>query len=487
MIDILAREHDDYSFEFKIGYRARSKVKLNTFRMNLWIFIPAALDINRRTYGRADFYKDIINNIRLITPVFLLRDIAKEGSTPFLHLENSFNKLASSFSRGSVADFEYQIKMFSAIFKSAIRDQLKYIFSLQNIKDRDMLFEELLDNIESVLTRYRSLAKVIQTPEVPQKYYNYYEFGDEFLSNLVDNHLFAILDQYCSDKTDFANRYRDIITSLIKREENYKKEKNYPLVSENIDNNNTDLVYRRGLLKKFIESDLFLDAKKKRDGVLTEQIYFSLAAGLSMVFATAIAFSFQQKFGNFTMPLFVALVVSYMLKDRIKELIRHYFAHQRGSKYFDTKTTVSIKENQIGWSKEGFDFVPEPKVPQEILKIRDRSALPQADNRFAKEKIILYRKLVHVDRSKLDANSKYFIEGINEIIRLSVHSFINKMDDPDAMLYKIGEKGDLRKIKTLRVYYLSFIIELKYEDFLQYKYYRLVFNRNGIIRIEERK
>lgn len=487
MIDILAREHDDYSFEFKVGYRARSKVKLNTFRMNLWVFIPGSLDINRRTYSRADFYKDIISNIRLITPVFLLRDIAKEDSIPFSYLESSFSRLASSYSKNSVADFEYQIKMFSAIFKSAIRDQINYIFSLQNSTDRDMLFQELLDNIENVLIRYRSLSKVIQTPTVPQKYYNYYEFGDEFLSNTVDNHLFVTLDQHCSKENEFANRFRDKIRSVIKREESYKQKKNYPVVSENVDNKNTDLVHRKGMLKKFIESDLFLDAKKKRDGVLTEQIYFSLAAGLSMVFATAVAFSFQQKFGNFTMPLFVALVVSYMLKDRIKELMRHYFAHQRGSKYFDSKTTVSIKENQIGWSKEGFDFVPEFKVPQEILKIRNRSALLEADNRFAREKIILYRKLVHVDRDMLDANSKYFIEGINEIIRISVHSFINKMDDPDTMLYKIGDEGELRKIKALKVYYLNFVIELKYEDFLQYKYYRLIFNRNGIIRIEERK
>ena len=37
-----------------------------------------------------------------------------------------------------------------------------------------------------------------------------------------------------------------------------------------------------------------------------------------MIFATGIAFAFQQKYGNFTIPLFVALVISYMLKDRIK-------------------------------------------------------------------------------------------------------------------------------------------------------------------------
>ena len=106
----------------------------------------------------------------------------------------------------------------------------------------------------------------------------------------------------------------------------------------------------------------FLNAKKKREGIIAEQVYFSVAAGISMIFATAIAFSFQQRYGNFTMPFFVALVVSYMLKDRIKELFRYYFAHKHRSKYFDNKTTFGIGHNQIGWSREGFDFISQSNI-----------------------------------------------------------------------------------------------------------------------------
>lgn len=44
------------------------------------------------------------------------------------------------------------------------------------------------------------------------------------------------------------------------------------------------------------------------------------------------------------MPLFIALAVSYMLKDRIKELMRSYFAHKRLNRYFDNKTKIGIKD-----------------------------------------------------------------------------------------------------------------------------------------------
>jgi hypothetical protein len=42
------------------------------------------------------------------------------------------------------------------------------------------------------------------------------------------------------------------------------------------------------------------------------------------------------------MPFFVALVVSYMLKDRIKELGRYYFAHKLGKNYYDHKTKLPL-------------------------------------------------------------------------------------------------------------------------------------------------
>ena len=140
------------------------------------------------------------------------------------------------------------------------------------------------------------------------------------------------------------------------------------------------MVFRLGLLSKYAENELFLNTDKKRDGAIAEQVYFSLAAGISMIFATAMAFSFQQRYGNFTMPLFVALVISYMLKYRIKDLSRYYFAHKLGKRHFDQKTQISLNEYDVGMSKEAMDFIAESKVPPEIMNLRERSAILEANN-----------------------------------------------------------------------------------------------------------
>jgi len=487
MINIQAKKHDRFSVEFKVGFNVTNQSATNDFTMNTWIFVPYSLDINPATYSKDQFYRDLRSNIRLITPTFLLREIAQGKALPLNYLENAFKKMASDPIRQNIGEYEYHIKMFAAIFKSSLREQIYYIIKPLVEEERGELCVELIKDLRVTMERYRALFKLISIPTVSKEVFGYYQFGDEFMSNIMQRQVFRLLD--CL-KASFSKTYllhKQEFINLIEEEIRYRIVKGYPVVNKNSPNKNRDLVYRSGVLKKYVESELFLKADKKRDGVLIEQIYFSLAAGASMIFATAIVFLFQHHFGNFTIPLFVALVVSYMLKDRIKELMRYYFAHKRNRRYFDNITTVSINEHNIGWSKEGVDFIAQTKVPGEVMSIRDRTPLLESENRNSEEKIILYRKLVQLDREVLATNSQYHISGINDILRFNLSSFLLKMDDPGVPLFILSEESDYEEIYGSKIYYLNFIMQLKYGSAEEYKRYRVVFNRTGIKEIEELK
>ena len=136
-----------------------------------------------------------------------------------------------------------------------------------------------------------------------------------------------------------------------------------------------------------------------------------------MIFATVVAFIFQRRFGSVSIPLFVALVVSYMLKDRIKELMRYYFAYKLKFKYFDHKAVVRIKDEEIGWIKEGMDFISPGKIPQEVMNLRNKNNLMGSEFAILDEKIILYRKLVNIDSRKLAENNIYHCLPNNYISR----------------------------------------------------------------------
>lgn len=484
MIEENVKIHNRFSIELKLSFLARKKKKVSDFAVNTWIFIPNSLDINPSNYEKKDFYRDLKSNIRLITPVYLLRDIISAPDSPLVQLEQACKRLASEPTRTNITDYEHQIKLFLSIVKSALRDETNHILQIEKAEDSNFLTEALIANITLILTAYRKLWTILNAPTVGQLLVNYYRFGDEFLSNIVEQRCFRLLRTYNLPGETIQNETAKSIYSLIKSELKYKKENNYPSIEKNNNNLNRQLIHRLDLLKKYAEDVLFLYTEKKKDGVITEQIYFSIAAGISMIFATAIAFSFQQKYGNLTMPFFVALVVSYMLKDRIKELSRYYFAHKLGNRYFDHKTSISLKNNDIGWSKEGMDFISESKVPEEVLRFRSRSAILEADNRNNKERIILYRKLVQLNRESLDRCGDYFFSGINDIIRLNVNGMIQKMNDPEFLLHHVDKNKTYTVIQGEKIYYLNLIMQLKSEESIIYHRYRIAFNRNGISDLE---
>ncbi len=484
MIEKNVKIHDRFSLELKFGYSTRRKQKVNLFEVNTWIFIPNSLDINRHTYSKTDFYKDLKSNIRLITPEFLLRDIADRAKSPFVHLEESFNVLAVSPTRASAREYEHQIKMFSSILKSSLRDHREHIIRNIATEDRDYLISDYLDSSGRILSNYRNLRRIIAVPTVTSELFALYLLGDEFISNLIEQHTFMLADEIRRIYPEIYSLAGQRFIDLVRDEKEYRKSKGYPVAERGTKEEIRELIYRRGVLKKLFESQLFLAARKKKDGFIAEQLIYSIAAGFAMIFATAIAFAFQQKYGNFTIPLFVALVISYMLKDRIKELTRYYFAGKLKKVFFDHKTSISVPpDKSIGWCKESFDFVSAEKVPADIIKKRCKHFALEAQTVKGWEKVVLYRKLMKLDRPSLDGIfTHYSITGVNDIIRFNVSNFVHNMDNPEIPFRTLSGEG-FAESSGQKVYYLTFVIDLKYDGENQVTVYRVIFNREGILEV----
>lgn len=481
MIEEQVKVHDKFSVEIKLGFVAKEE-NINEFSVSTWLFIPNSLDINRWNYTKQDFYRDLKSNIRLITPVYLLKEIADKSQVPYQFLEKSIRQLGQRPLRETTSAYEYHIRMYVSIIKSALRDEIAFIIKRSG-EDYHSLAGSYIENVNKIARNYRSLKQIADKPGTHDVLLKYYLFGDEFMSNLIEQHTFKLIEGLRKKKhlhDDIAGRLMEVINSEIE----YKKQQGWQYVKKQSHNNNRDLVFRLSLLKKYAENELFLDVTRQREGVLAEQVYFSIAAGISMVFATAIAFSIQKQYGNLTMPFFVALVVSYILKDRLKELARYYLAHRWGRRFFDLKTRISLSEHVIGWHKEGMDFISERKVPVEVLRIRNRSDILEAENRNNKEQIILYRKLVRLRRGSLNKVSPYPTAGMNDIIRFNVSNYINKMDNPEVPLFVPDDEKLVEIVKGEKMYYLNLIMQFRHSGGVKLKRYRIVMNRKGIREIE---
>lgn len=485
MIDTQVDIHDNFSIEFKTGFRTDNKTEdINQFKINTWIFIPNSLDINRGTYSKDQFYKDVKKNIRLITPIYSLEEILKAGRGPFPRLQKAIDALLISPDNAVVSEnYLYQVKMMLCIVKSALRRELWVIKSISDEKEIIRLVRLFIENIKEITLQYREKGKDLNAPGITKQQKEYFSFGDDFLGNILEQYSFLLLRAL--KETAALATVKPLLSRLIETEINYRKSKGFLLLDEDNREHNSLVISQRTILKKFVESDLYLQTVKKKDGLFAEQLYYSVAAGIAMIFATVISFFATQRYGNFTTDLFIILVVSYMMKDRIKEIARYYFSSVLSKRYFDTKTKLSIRNREIGWVKESFDFVEENKIPEEIMNLRNRTPLVEAENETYNEKVILYRKWVALSREEIEKYKEYHLSGINDITRFNMTHFIQKMDNPNIPLYIFDKEEGYTTIKGTKIYLLYYILQCQTDTDTYYKKYRILFNRKGITSVSE--
>ena len=480
MIDIQTKIHDKFAIEFKVGFSGREDVKDEHFDVNTWIFVPNGLDINKNTYSKDRFYTDMKSNVRLITPSFSMSEIVGEEAVPFRNLKKAVDDVIADPSAEHRTEFEFQLKLFGSIFKSSVRDAAATIIKglPETLSyERCALFAT---DSRNVLSAFRELFSMMT--DANEEMSTKIAFADEYMSHQVEIRALRIIkaiDQQNKLELDAA---RKELEQLFVEEETYKIQKGYSHAVINDEKNNRQLVYRHSLLKKYIESALFLKVNTTQDGVAVKQISFSLAAGLAMMVSLLVTMPFTKYLGNYPSLIFITVILIYMLKDRIKELTRWMFAYQLKDKYYDNKTVVSIKDKQVGWIKEGVDFITDEKVPEEVMKLRGRTKL-EADNAFLEEKIILYRKKVEVDQGLLKNHYNYDFKGINDIMRYHINFLTKKMDNPESQVHCLDEEHRLHTLVAERVYTLFFVIQFKWADQIEYKTFRVLVNRNGILEI----
>ena len=485
MIELTTKIHDKFTLEFKVGFNTDNAVKpmrYCDFVMNTWIFVPNSLDINAAKYSKDDFYRDLKSGVRLITPSYGLHDLANdELLLPNKALINNFNNL--SIAPDDTQDLIHAIKMYCAIAKSAIRDESHAIIQQQNIEGIVKSTTLFLDDSCKLIHRFRDLLNRLNE-ETDERIQQVLYYGDEFLSNVLEKYTYRIHDAIRHSHPEVYPILEMHFKEVLLNERAYREQLGYLCVKADDPDGNADFVFRASLLKKFTESDLYLNATKRKNTFLVEQILYSLAAGAAMVVATLSSFFFQQRYGNFTLPFLIALVISYMFKDRLKDWLRLLFARRVSSKVFDTRTDFRIKGKHIGWSKDSVDFIDSEKVLPEVMKLRSRNPL-FAEVSGKDEKVILFRKKVQLWPHELSKASPYPLRGINDILRYSIMEYTRKMDNPSFPLSGTWEDNEYKPIEGKKIYRLTFVIQCVYDGKTEYRRVMVRCDRNGIVDIEQ--
>ncbi|PKK91789.1 MAG: hypothetical protein CVV64_03755 [Candidatus Wallbacteria bacterium HGW-Wallbacteria-1] len=480
--------HDRYQFELKLGYSIDFSKSVTTYETDVYLFFPGNLGVDAETYTRPDFYRDLQTYVRFKTPSYSLRQLASDSPlTPLSKLRCSCESLVNENSTNLRNEFEFQLKMFGCILKSSLRDHVSYIRKKSNSEDIAQLVDDYLDCVAIVTRNFRKLRSIINVPNIEDRIFSTYQFGDELMSQLIEKHTYKLLSQLKKrNLLSVLGSHDERLLDLVKREIQYRKKLHYPSIPDE-NGTNEVLLFRASVLKKFAESVLFLNARSKNESAILEHFLMGSAAAISMTVALLITYFVQLRFGAWTLPFFVVAIVGYAFKDRVKEIGRHFVSGNILKHLYDRAHDIrTSKKRKIGYNRERFEFLNEREVDNKVLKLRNRDHITEIEDSLHGEMIIRYRKKITlITDSVRKAFRDYPVNSVNDISRFNIFKFLGRMDNPTKSLHVCGEKG-WKKISGHRTYHLNLVIRISHREHgIIFKRYRVILDKDGIKRIEK--
>ena len=497
MIQQSAIPHDRYQIELKLDYELVKENKTH-YRISTYLFFPKSLGVTEESYPKSEFYRDVKNYIRIKTPVLSLRDFIDSEVSP-LNMVRKTVQQANWYQDDELNQrLINALKLFGAMFKSTLREHLNLMekriqTALMKAKVHtliDNLIEEFIHQSGQISDRYRSFYAEFNQPIVKEDTFLAYTLVDEYISLLIEEsatEMFQIVSEHF--KKSHKSQSLDALSQIVETERSHRTSYGYGSVLQRGEANE-EFAFRASVLKKYVSSILHLSTNAQTEGKGMEQILMAIAAGVSMIFATVVAFYFQRIYGNFTFPVFVALVIGYMFKDRIKEAGRALLSTRLHAFLYDRRINIRTLDGKykLAVLREKITYVREIDLPQSVLTARHKDPFADLDNEGMGETIICHTKDIVLDGDLFPKAFKGLprVSGLNDIIRYNIQPYLRKMADP-VEEQSLLEDGLLKTVRTHKVYHINIVSRYKSISprvEILYKRMRLVLTRQGIRRIE---
>lgn len=480
MIKETLKTHGDRQIEIKrrVGFdKPQEELK---YHIETWFFFPTTLQINRWTFPAPSFPQYLKTYIRLRPPSATLASLLDPGKE-LDDISRCLDKLIAEGDREGeteLADqYEKALKLFCMVYRRAVRlavkDALRTNKTPEQRSERARRYQaqisEILDKYRSMATRDALIASRLRSPA--------FSYCDEYLAIITTHYCFKLLGALKEGgaKDEFRQFWRQ---EMLYRADNYH-------ASLAISGQDNELpLYRWSVLKKYVNAPLFLEIRRKGGQTFMFHVITSIAAAFAMIFATAVAFIWQMRHGAVSAPLFLALVIGYIFKDKMKELSREkMFSVFR--RWLPDRRLVIYKDidRPIGHSEEAFLFVDDKKLPDDIRQLRNKSHLVDILNSFRSEDILYYSKTV----SLKNLDNMFFTDkrSIVDITRLDISPFFRHVDNIGEELPTLDEEDVIREDKTYHINIIRRITTNDQQPSESIERMRVVITHNGIKRIEE--
>ncbi len=461
--------------------------------------MPRSLGIDEYSYGRDHFYADVQAYVRFKTPDVSLARIVDDDDeqSPLTRirevLEGSDN--GDDLDR---AKLHHEVRLLGCLIRANLRDDVadvrRKIARTRGHAGDTALADDVRHAIArvdvettAVLAAVRELRPRFMLPRRPSWIRELYEYLDEYVSISVESYFTAAIDALDAEASDDFVASRRRLTAAVVAEQRHRVGAGYPGVLVEASTEGA-YVYRKSALKKFMSSVLFLEAKRRPEGRGIANVIAGIAAAIAMLFSTIAAIWSQGTYGLNSFPFVIAIVISYVFKDRIKEWLRAYISGRLTRWLYDRSIEIHdpLENVVVGRCRESFGFLSAERVPGAVVRLRHADSSSILEPETKPELVMRYVKDVTLNGRQIAAVHRR-LGDVNDIIRFNFSSFLVRMDEPVQTVAVYDPHTDLvRRLERPKRYHVNMVM-LLHADGKQASVdrFRIILDRRGIQRLQQ--
>jgi hypothetical protein len=452
--------HDPFQIELK---HAIPLANAAPHVMDLWVWLPGQLGVDANGFHKDDFYDDLTAYVRFHVPPVAVRGIRDRTAGP---LAQAWELLAEARSgdAAAVATVTRVLRTYAAAFRGVYRDRLRACIAGEG--DCVSVAGALLSESREALAEWRLVrAEWLAAGVAPGTFTVVVSAVDDFLSTQVLEAWYTLHGavQDAALRSGLAEAIRDETRERVSLGHQGELDPADVLVNERF-------VTRLNALKKFVLGVLHVRLRADRRAQLVRDMLFAIAAAIAMLVALILQVWTMWTVGMPSGPgpalfAFIAAGVGgYILKDRTKDWLKGWFAAKVPSWLHDRRVLLLAEGDDgsarwrrlasepglrmLGAVEETVRLVSPGEVPAELAAMRARSEDAVTEGERANEDVIHYRRrtVVHSGAARPD------MVALDAIVRVGVHRWLRRMDDPSRTLFQVQADGSVLRIKAARTY-----------------------------------
>lgn len=497
--------HDLQQLEIRFVYRL-GEGESERFDTDVYLFIPRNVGINRDNYPKQDFYGDVTPLVRLDAAPLQLWVLAdpRAPTSPLHRLTEALDALGADRPIPTRPLATYA-RLYAHLQAEGARAELRRLRDIARERPRDLVeqVQPVIDRIRASLIAFRKVRAAFAPYELVchRQLVEALRLADEYMSLTLEERLANLGDDLAdvvpADGRGVVPRATALLAELARSEATHRSKHDFLVLETTEDPSFGEyFAYRSSLLKKAVQQALYLDVRKAQADTFVRNGVGAVSAALAAIWAlaTQLPQTMASLSSGTQLLVFVAAVLAYVAKDRIKVVTTEYVLPRLRRFDFVTRITSGELRN-IGLGmmetrlREAMRFTRLADLPDEITRVRTERRTVQAFEGPLLEEVIHYRKVLDVDQDEDDERLPEGY-GLRDIMRFNVRHFLVRLDDPEEKLrYFDAGKESFAEAKLPKVYHLNLVIRVEREGargqrVSRLDHFRIVLNKQRIVRVE---